>query len=176
MRELTNNSVWLRLTAWLCLFASSLHGQADTPCQSKPKGHGNNKEVVDRAYEANLKTRSGDTNVLILAGLVADKKARRGEVMVERTAVGPNAPCEFTVIGETSDHGCEALLISFAKPSDVHRALQFIGAALGEPFDLGSPRFWAKGEPFVLSIVRTNGPPLRLKKLLLDRRAQRGKL
>ncbi len=160
----------LQLVASLFFFALPLPAQDDTPYKIKPQGHEQNKQRAARAYELNRKKFAGDTNILIRPGLVADKKTRRVEVMVERTALGLNAPCEFTVVDETSDHGYEALLISFARPSDVHRAIQFIGTEPGESFDPGSLRYWPKGESFVLSIVRTNEPPLRLEKLLVDRR------
>ena len=160
----------LHLLAFLVFFTAPVLAQDETPFKIKPQGHEQNKQEAVRAYERNLKKHAGDTNILVRPGLVADKKDRRVEVMVERTGLQPNAPCEFTVIDETSDHGYEALLISFAKPSEVHRALQFIGAEPGESFDPASLRHWPKGEPFVLSIVRTNGPALRLEQLLLDRR------
>lgn len=176
MKRLTKNIMvavrkHLRLTALLFLLASTLLAQDAAPHRAKPKNHERNQEQTTRAYEDNLKKYAGDTNILLRPGLVADKKKRRVEVTVERTAVGQDAPCEFTVIAETSDHGYEALLISFAKPGDVHRAFQFIGTEPGESFDPGSLRYWAKGESFVLSIVRTNGPALRLEELLVDRRS-----
>lgn len=170
MRKRAGKFFQLYLVGSLFASASTLVAQDETPFKIKPQGHEQNKEQATRAYESNRKKYAGVTNILVRPGLVADKKARRVEVMVERTALGLNAPCEFTVIDETSDHGYEALLLSFAKPSDVHRALQFIGAEPGESFDPGSLRHWPKGEPFVLSIVRTNEPPLRLEKLLIDRR------
>jgi hypothetical protein len=156
--------------ALICLLTTSLLAQDETPFKIKPQGHEQNKQQAVRAYEANLKKFAGDTNTLVRPGLVADRKARRVEVLVERTALKANAPCEFTVIDETSDHGYESLLISFARPGDVHRALQFIGTEPGESFDPGSHRYWPKGEPFFLILVPTNGPSLRLEKLLLDRR------
>ena len=170
MTRLARKFFRLHLVASLFLFASPLPAQDETPFKIKPQGHEQNKQRAASAYELNRKKFASDTNVLVRPGLVADKKARRVEVMVERTALGLNAPCEYTVIDETSDHGYEALLLSFAKPSDVHRALQFIGTEPGESFDPGSLRHWPKGESFILSIVRTNEPPLRLEQLLVDRR------
>ncbi|MST00865.1 MAG: hypothetical protein EXS29_06100 [Pedosphaera sp.] len=126
------------LMAVLVLIASPLPAQEDT--LSKPKGHAQNKQLAVRAHEDNLKKFARDTNILVRPGLIADRKKRRVEVMVERTALGADAPCEFTVIDETSDHGYEALLLSFAKPSDVHRAIQFIGTEPGGAFDPGSHR------------------------------------
>ena len=162
MRKRAGKFLQLHLLVSLILFASPLSAQDETPFKTKPQGHEQNKQHATRAYESNRKKHAGDTNILVRPGLVADKRARRVEVMVERTALQPNAPCEFTVIDESSDHGYEALLLSFAKPSEVHRALQFIGTEPGESFDPNSLRYWPKGEPFVLSIVRTNDPPLRL--------------
>ncbi len=170
MRKGAGKFLQLHLLASLILFALPLLAQEETPFKIKPQGHEQNKNQATRAYESNRKKYAGVTNMLVLPGLVADKKARRVEVTVERTALGVNAPCEFTVIDESSDHGYEALLLSFARPSDVHRAIKFIGTEPGESFDPGSLRYWPKGESFVLSIVRTNEPPLRLEKLLVDRR------
>ena len=171
MKTLANNFLPFYVAAALCLPASRATAQEDT--LSKPKGHTQNKQLAARAYEDHLKKFAGDTNILVRPGLIADKMKRRVEVMVERTALGADAPCEFTVIDETSDHGYEALLLSFAKPSDVHRAIQFIGLEPGGAFDPGSLRHWARGESFVLSVVPSNAPPLRLEQLLIDRRTGR---
>ena len=109
----------LGFTAWLLLLASPLLAQEVDPYRSKPKGHEENRQMALKAHATNLKKFADDRNKIVLPGLVADKKQKRVEVMVERTAVGRSAPCEFTVVGETSDHAYEALLISFAKPGDV---------------------------------------------------------
>lgn len=160
----------LPLVALLFLTASSAQAQDDIPYKSKPRGHERSRQFAVSAYENNLKKHAGGTHLLVLPGLVADKKTRRVEVTVERSAVGRNAPCEFMVVGESSDHAYEALLIAFAKPSDVHRALRFIGTEPGESFDPASLRFWARGETFILTVTATNAAPIRLESLLMDRR------
>ena len=170
MNKRERNFMRLGLTAWLLLLASPLLAQEVDPDRSKPKGHEANRQLSLKAHESNLKNFTDDKDKLVLPGLVADKIPKRVEVMVERTAVGRSAPCEFTVVGETSDHAYEALLISFAKPGDVHRALQFIGTESGETYDPGSLRYWARGEPFALSLARSNAQPVRLEQLLVDRR------
>lgn len=160
----------LCLLALLLPSASPPLAQDTPPYKTKPKGHEQNQQLANRAYESNLEKYGDDRNMLVLPGLVADKPKKRVEVMVESTGLGRNSPCEFTIIGESSDHAYEALLISFAKPSDVHRALQFLGTEPGQSFDPASLRFWAKGESFSLSILRSNAPAFRLETLLLDRR------
>jgi hypothetical protein len=152
------------------MFASPLLAQQSDPYKSRPAGHEKNKQLAVSAYEANLKKYTNDSHVLVLPGLVADKQKKRVEVMVESTKLGQNAACEFTIIGEDSQHAYESLIISFAKPSAVHQALKFIGKEAGEPVDPGVLRFWAKGECFVLSLLRENEQPFRLEQLLMDRR------
>ncbi len=163
----------LRFASLLVMVALSAQGQDDAPYKTKPRGHERNQQFVASSYEHNLQKHAGRTNILVLPGLVADQRARRVEVIVERSAVADNAPCEFMVVGEASDHAYEALLIAFAKPSDIHRALRFIGTEPGEPVEPAALRFWAKGESFILSVSGTNGPARRIESLLVDRRTGR---
>jgi hypothetical protein len=138
-----------------------------------PEGHARNKQQAAEAHQANLKRWTNHPSMLVLPGLVADRNARRVEVKVERTRLGPGEPCEFTVIAETSDHGYEALLIAFAQPSDVHRALEFIGLKAGTPWNPAVNRYWARGERVLLSLVGSEGKRIRLEQLLSDRRTGR---
>jgi len=121
----TEGFLRLSLLTWALLGSLPLSGQLGDPYHITPEGHARNKQLAAEAYQTNLKRYANSPSTLVLPGLVADRNPRRVEVMVERTRLGPDSPCEFTVIAETSDHGYEALLIAFAKPSDVHRALQF---------------------------------------------------
>ena len=166
----TEYRMWLRLTSWLLLFASPLMAQQQDPYKSKPAGHDKNKQAAKSAYEANLKKYAADTNMLVLPGLLADRQKQRVEVMVESTKLGQGASCEFTIIGEDSQHGYEAVLISFAKPSAVHQALKFIGVTPGEPADPTAFRRWARGDSVVLNLLSEKEPPFRLERLLKDRR------
>jgi len=154
----------------LLLAVTSVHAQVDMPFKARPSGHEENRARVARIHQDELRRFAGDTHRLVLPGLVADRRTRRIEVRVERSAVGANAPCEFLVVNESSDHGYEALLIAFARPSDLHAALRFIGTEPGQSYHPPSHRFWAKGERFLLSILATNTAPLRVENLLIDRR------
>ena len=157
----------------LLLAMAAAQARVDAPYKLKPRGHEQNQSQVARIHQEELRKYAGETNLLVLPGLIADRRTRRVEVRVERSAVGPNAPCEFLVVGESSDHGYEALLIAFALPSDLHRALRFIGTEPGQSFHPASQRFWAKGERFLLSVVTSNMPPIRVETLLMDRRTER---
>jgi hypothetical protein len=160
----------LHLAVLLLLAMATMQAQVDAPYKLKPRGHEQNQSQVARIHQEELRKHADETNLLVLPGLIADRRTRRVEMWVERSAVGPNAPCEFLVVGESSDHGYEALLIAFALPSDLHRALTFIGTEPGHSFHPATQRFWAKGERFLLSVVTSNMPPIRVETLLLDRR------
>ena len=155
------------------LLSAPLFAQEPTLYKSKPAGHEKNKQLVVRAFEADVKRHSDDSNFLVLPGLVADKQKQRIEVMVESTGLGENAPCEFTIVCENSEHAYETLLISFAQPSAISHALQFVGKKSGEPINPEASRYWARGECFELSLVKDGKPPIRLEKLLLDRRTEK---
>ena len=161
---------WLPLSLLLFLLAPPLSAQEGNAYKSMPAGHEKNKQLAASAHEANLSKHTNDGTILVLPGLIADRQKQRVEVLVETTKLGKGAACEFTIIGENSDHAYEALLISFARPSAVHQALQFIGQAPGLPADPEALRFWARGECFRLSVSRGDEPPVRLEKLLVDRR------
>ncbi len=154
----------------LLLAVAAAHAQVDIPFKARPSGHEDNRERVAQIHQDELRKFAGDTHRLVLPGLVADRRTRRVEVRVERSAVAANAPCEFLVVNESSDHGYEALLIAFARPSDLHAALRFIGTEPGQSFHPPTHRFWAKGERFLLSILSTNTAPIRVENLLIDRR------
>jgi hypothetical protein len=144
--------------------------QEADPYKSKPADHEKNKELAAAAHKANLKKHANNTNILVLPGLVADRQKQRVEVTVESAGLAEGACCEFAVVSEASQHAYESILIAFAQPSSIHQALKFIGQEPGAPADLGSLRSWPRGECFHLSLVREKEPPIRLEKLLLDRR------
>ena len=160
----------LRRVVVLLLAMVTVNAHFDVPFKARPQGHEENRMRVDRIHQEELRRYGGDTNVLVLPGLIADRRTRRVEVRVERSAVGANAPCEFLVVGESSDHAYEALLIAFARPSDIHAALRFIGTEPGQSYHPPTHRFWAKGERFLLSVLAAQAAPIRVENLLMDRR------
>ena len=162
-----------RFVHLFCLLALPLAAQTGDLFKFKPPGHERNHQQAVAADAAQAKRYAADTNILVLPGLVADKSRQRVEVLVESTELGERSPCEFLLVAEASEHAYEAVLISFATPGDIQRALRFIGQEPGEPFDPGALRYWAKGETFCLSLAPTNGPPFRLERLLVDRRTGR---
>ncbi|NQU23096.1 MAG: hypothetical protein HQ567_17600 [Candidatus Nealsonbacteria bacterium] len=167
------------LSVLLLLSAAHLAVAADLPDSAPrnlPARYGDRPKHAARAkaeYEANQAKYKGADNVLVLPGLVADRKARRVEVTAEATGLVSGSIVEFLVIDAGSGKGYEALLWSLARPSDVHRALRFIGMTPGKPFNPARLRFWSKGERVVASVAAADesGEPVaatRLEQFVID--------
>ncbi|NQU38523.1 MAG: hypothetical protein HQ523_01065 [Lentisphaerae bacterium] len=113
---------------------------------------------------------AGDTNVLVLSGIVADREARRIVVQTEACGLGSHDVAEFFVIAPHSGNDYESLTRALATAGDMDRALRFIGMAPGRCVDYSRYRFWPKGER-VESWFRRPGQtsaPWRAESLLMD--------
>jgi hypothetical protein len=140
--------------------------------QEDPDGFGNRPSHAERAraaHKANLERHKGAKDVLVLPGLVANRKVKRVEIMAEATGMDVGAIVEFLLIDQSSNRGYEALLWSYAKPSDIHKALVFIGMQPGVPYNPAKLRSWPKGERVILTVTGEGpGESLRLEKMVRD--------
>ncbi len=150
--------------------------------QAQDSSTGPQPRNADRArklYEAKLARYKAapSPDVLVLPGLVANRTTKQIELLAESTGLGGNSTAEFLLIDQVSGHGYEALFWSYAKPSDIHAALVFVGMQPGAPYDPGQLRFWPKGERVMISLVDTNRPagtsPLRIENLILDKKTEK---
>ena len=103
---------------------------------------------VQADWEQHRRRYADDPDMFVRPGLVADR--RTGEVRLSAAGIGlsPGSPVEFFLISASSGKDYEALAISFAKPSDVHRALNFVGMSAGRPGGRGAGGIllWPRGE------------------------------
>jgi hypothetical protein len=104
-----------------------------------------------------------DPNVLLLPGLVANRTRKTVRFYAESTGIGEAEPVEFFIIAHNSGHDYEALAVSFAMPSDIHRAMEFVGLPAGTPVDPKNLRMWPRGER-VLIDFSWPVPATKLKK------------
>lgn len=109
-----------------------------------------NLAEVRRIGEQDRRSATNSPDVLVLPGLRADRKTRSVRILAESTGVAVGTAIEFLLIGESSGHDYEALAVSLAKPSDVHKALEFIGMKPGRAADVSKLRFRPKGERVVI--------------------------
>lgn len=146
------------------LVVPSLLLAQDTPGNFKPT----QAEAAHALYEQQLAAHRGHQDRLVLPGLVADRKARTVELLTEPTGLQENEIIEFLLIAQNSENGYESLLWSFAKPSDVHRALEFIGLQPGSPINPGEGKFWSDGDPVSILVQPKNGKAFPIEELILD--------
>lgn len=95
----------------------------------------------------------GNTNIMLRPGLIADRLHRTVRITAETIRLDAGKPVEFPLISEDSGKDYEALAISFALPSDVHAALEFIGIPPGKPVNPYASRFWPRGEPVNITFI-----------------------
>jgi hypothetical protein len=106
--------------------------------------------------------------MLVLPGLLADRRARRVEVLAECTGLSANETVEFLLIDQGGSHGYEAMLWSLARPSDVDRALEFIGLRRGASVNPAVPRVWSDGDRVQLTVLPADGKSFPIEQLILD--------
>ncbi|MFT5192185.1 MAG: hypothetical protein ACI957_005235 [Verrucomicrobiales bacterium] len=167
--------------SWLCLLSGLFlclpEGQAQGGPGDAPSGHGGSpvrRAESDARDAQNQKRLRGNADTLVLPGLVADRITKRVDLRAETTELEKGAIIEFLLIDQTCGRGYESLLWSFAKPSDVHRALEFIGMKSGEPYHPDALRFWPKGERVNIALQQDNASkPVRLESLILDKRTDK---
>jgi hypothetical protein len=137
------------------------------------------------AYETNLKQFKDNPDYLVLPGLLASKKEKQVRLDGRATALGAGDAVEFFLIPADSGKDYESLTIAFVKPSDVHRALEFIGLKPGRSVNYNNNQYWPKGERVLVTIEWT--PPhgddldrgkspnkkIRAEELILDTRTKK---
>ncbi len=159
----------------LCLLAGCGGAQTPPPAPASENPREKNRAAVAQAFKDNQARAAGNPDLWVRMGVVADRKARRVAIQAEAMGLekGGNPP-EFFLIAERSAHDYEALAVSFAKPSDVHEALVFIGLHPGRPVNGAALQFWPKGERVVVTFA-CNDPrkpfgPVRAESLFMDNR------
>lgn len=133
-----------------------------------------NTDAATDSYNRNMKQYASLPDMLVLPGLLADRKTKRVTVWGEATGISGGTTAEFFLIGQSSGHSYEALAISFATPGDIQRALEFIGMKPGRSVDYAHLQFWPKGERVFMSMrpehaAWTNGQ-MRVEDMMVDTR------
>lgn len=85
-------------------------------------------------------------DLMLADGLLADRSSRQVLLFAVATGLGPKDVVEFILIGPQSHHDYEALAVTFAEPSVIAQAIEFIGVPRGRPAMSHPLDFWPKGE------------------------------
>ena len=137
-----------------------------------------NQRIVTAWHERDLTLARTNKDLFVRPGLIADRRARSVRVYGESNSLKPGDPVEFLLIAENSGKDYESQAIAFALPSDVCKALEFIGLKSGAPVDASALRFWPRGErvKVTLDLLTTNGTATtfgRAESTVIDTRTNR---
>lgn len=136
------------LTMLACLIAMATgSGRLCAADTGAPTPRERNKARAAAFDATNRNACAVNTNLMVRPGLIADRAQRTVTIAAETIRLEVGKPVEFPLIAENSGKDYEALAISFAVPSDIHAALEFIGLQPGKGVDAAAMRFWPKGEP-----------------------------
>lgn len=165
----------VRIIGILALALQTAWGESGTNAAPSPRDK--NKDAVRKIFQQDQEKFKGNPDLQVLPGLRADRKAGRVTLLAETTGLSKGSPVEFFLIGETSGHAYESLAVSFALPSDVHKALCFIGLEPGRPVNASKLQFWPKGERVMATMASADPAqafgPVRIEKMVYNTRTSR---
>ncbi len=138
--------------------------------QELPSYRTNNIAAMRQRFEEEQAQYAGNTNVLVLPGVLADREARRVIIQAEATGITGRDTAEFFIIAPHSGNDYEALTSSLATAADIDRGLRFIGLTPGRCVDYARYQFWPKGERVMARVRRAEdgSPALPLEVLVLS--------
>lgn len=141
----------LSLALAISTLATLAHAQLgpppkDEPASNQPDLAEKTAQAARNAHAQNLARHQNNPDMLVLPGLLANKKEKWVRLWARATSVSSVDPIEFWAIPTDSGKDYEALAVAFAKPSAVHKALEFIGLQPGRPIDPSQDQLWPKGQ------------------------------
>src|SRR5687768_3695983 len=165
----------LRFVIVVALFCTSALAQFGPP---GPPARDESKEdpiavLAKKAHEENLAKFKSNPDYLVLPGLLANRKEKTVRIWSKMIGLDHGDPIEFFLIPPDSGKDYEALAVGYVRPSDVHKALEFIGMKPGRPVDYMQDKYWPKGERVLMSYEwEENGKPrkARAEELIIDTR------
>ncbi|MBC7782908.1 MAG: hypothetical protein H7144_03635 [Burkholderiales bacterium] len=110
---------------------------------------------------------AGNPDVRFFGDVMADRKGRRVEIQACATGARLTDPIEFFVTPFNSGKDYEAICATEAVPSDVHKALEFIGLVPGRPVNFNTNHHWPRG-PRVVMTFGVGDADIRAEDMLVD--------
>jgi hypothetical protein len=104
-------------------------------------------------------------NVRVWAGVIADREKREVRLLAEAVGHNLDTTIEFLIAAPQSNRAYESAMMSVAKPSDIVRALEWIGLPRGTVINGRQFCFWPKGERVSGTIRRLSDKPLSARPL-----------
>jgi len=115
-----------------------------------------NRKRAEEKYRDDLVEFRDNPDVLVLPGVLANRRDRWVRVAAETTGLEKGSPVEFILIAQNSSKAYESAAVAFALPHHVQEALEFLGVPPGRPAAVGitSLPTWSKGERIIVEIER----------------------
>lgn len=163
----------------LAFISGGVHATLDPPQTADPDTPARlvNAEQAQQRYAAYQERYADNPAVWVAPGVIARRDEARVEIWAEATGLPSDEPVEFILIAELSGHDYEAIAISYALPSAIHQALEFIGLPTGAPFNPRERRFFPRGERVRATVQWTDADDTehhwQAEELIRDGRAQR---
>jgi hypothetical protein len=104
-------------------------------------------------------------HVRVWSGVVADREKREVRLLTEAVGHKLDTIIEFLIAAPQSNRAYESAMMSIAKPSDIVRAMEWIGLPKGSVVNGGQFRFWPKGERISATIRRLDEEPKDVRPL-----------
>ncbi len=123
--------------------------------------------AITQLIEENKKKLADDPDKLVLESLIADRKLKRVDLYACASTIGANDALEFFVTPAASGKDYEAIAVTWAKPSDVHKALEFIGMKPGRPVKFAENQFWTRG-PRVIATFNWDKHSVRAEEMVVS--------
>jgi hypothetical protein len=159
---------------WFLLALTAVTSACAADDETQSGARARNRATVERTHREALQRYGGNPDKLVLPGLAADRKQKTVRFLAETTGLAEDQTCEFFIVAENSGRDYESLAVAFAKPSDIHKALVFIGMPPGIGTDMGKLRFWPKGERVWTRLIPfdggANATPFSIEDAIRDNR------
>jgi hypothetical protein len=163
-------------------FSSALVGCAIEDAAAQPEtikpSLTNNLILVEQTFKERLEKYKDNDDIMVCRGLIADRKTKKITIQGQSTGIKGGETAEFFLIAEDSGNDYEAAAITFAKPSDIHKALLFIGAEQGRDVNIKDMQFWPKGERLLLTLrpdpaLKLNFKSVRIERMIMNIRTEK---
>lgn len=124
-------------------------------------------QKIQQIIEQKRQAFANNPDKMVLESIVADRKLKRVEVWGCATAVGDSEPIEFFITPAFSGKDYESLAVTWCKPSDLHKALEFIGLKPGRPINFATNHHWTRGPRVIMTVDYGKGL-VRVEDLILN--------
>jgi len=137
------NAFFSHLGALAVLLTEFIATDPVTPEQRSQRAHA--MPAAEDTFQRISEKSADEDHIWTAPFVMADREKEKVFVWGHYTGLHEEEIVEFFAIGKESGQDYETLFVSYALPSDIHRALEAIGLSPGHPFSSVDHQFWPRG-------------------------------